>query len=320
MRWGLLNTTSLVRNVPDAAAGAPAAAPAPVVDAAAGVAAAPNPAADAAASANASPAAVDAPAAGPIVDAAAAAAAEPAKLDAHSEPTLLEQAGIDADKAKADADAAAAADPAKVDPTKPAEAAKTPEQLAADAAAAAADPAKAAADAAKAAEPVKYEAFVWPEGIKVDETVLGKATETLSKIGVKQEDAQHLLTLHAEQMQTWAEKLVADQHKAWSETRKGWRDQVLADEQLGGAGHQTAMQAVARARDMFVGDKDKAEFETFLRTTGAGDNPAFLRFLHNVARWSDEPVAPSIQGGPSKLNGSPGGKQGMRSLYKSSGN
>jgi hypothetical protein len=78
---------------------------------------------------------------------------------------------------------------------------------------------------------------------------------------------------------------------------------VKADAEIGGAGFNTAMTAVAKMRDLFLSsarpgtdkyENDAAEFNDFLRITGAGDHPAFLRFLNNVARRFDEPIAPSI--------------------------
>ena len=65
----------------------------------------------------------------------------------------------------------------------------------------------------------------------------------------------------------------------------------LADDEIGGPGHQTAMAAIARVRDYGVPEKDRQSFDQMLRVTGAGDHPAFLRMMHNLARWVDEPQA-----------------------------
>jgi len=54
------------------------------------------------------------------------------------------------------------------------------------------------------------------------------------------------------------------------------------------------MIAVAKMRDEFVpADRMKA-FNDFLRVTGAGDHPEFIRLMNNVARRLDEPAAPSV--------------------------
>ena len=67
------------------------------------------------------------------------------------------------------------------------------------------------------------------------------------------------------------------------------------------------MGAIARMRDMLVStakpgtDQYKAdhqELEQFLRVTGAGDHPVFLKMLHNAARWFDEPQAKDLPDNP----------------------
>ena len=88
----------------------------------------------------------------------------------------------------------------------------------------------------------------------------------------------------------------------------------MADPILGGSGHQTAMGAIARMRDRFVAEADRPAFETFLRVTGAGDHPQFLKLLHNVSRAYDEPALPPPNPKPTPTNGQPP-KKGMSSLY-----
>ena len=139
--------------------------------------------------------------------------------------------------------------------------------------------------------------------------------EMAAKHGMTQEAAQAVIDMHLDSISQYAvasqEQTLQQQHRAFADVRKGWQQQVLADEQLGGAGHQTAMAAVARMRDAFVPEKDKADFDQFLRVTGAGDHPAFLRLLHNAARRFDEPKFP-----PTEIKPVPQTvKRDMRSLY-----
>lgn len=126
--------------------------------------------------------------------------------------------------------------------------------------------------------------------------------------------AQALVDLHAKQLQTYADFVASEQMRVWNETRKGWRTEVMADEQLGGAGHQTALSAIARMRDMLVPESDRAAFTSFLQATGAGDHPAFLRMLHNAARFYDEPPMPPSGIKPPPSNGK-APKQGVSALY-----
>lgn len=176
----------------------------------------------------------------------------------------------------------------------------------------------------KPAEPVAavYE-FKFPEGVKAEPEALNAYTEVLKTNNIAPDVGQALLDRHVAEMTRYAEGLNRQQHETFANTRAGWRDQVKADEQIGGSGYETSMKAVARMRDMFVSrhatgtdgyKADMAEFTNFLRTTGAGDHPMFLRMMHNVARKFDEPapVVPNVRP-PADAGKAPGSRRG--SLY-----
>lgn len=135
---------------------------------------------------------------------------------------------------------------------------------------------------------------------------------TLGKFGVAKEAAQPLADLHIRAMERFAANTRAQQYKDYGAVVEGWATRSMADPQIGGAGHQTAMGAIARMRDRFVSRaapgseqyiKDKAELDDFMNTTGGGSHPAFLKILHNVARMFDEPQIPMHIGLPPKNNG-----------------
>ena len=150
---------------------------------------------------------------------------------------------------------------------------------------------------APATEPAKYE-FQLPEGVTADQESMTAYTGLLAENGISSEVGQKLIDMHIATIQQYANNSLAEQHKAFAEVRKGWREQVLADEEIGGAGHQTAMSAIARMRDLFVPKEEKAAFDEFLRITGAGDHPAFLKAFHRAARFFDEPSVPAQRGSP----------------------
>lgn len=150
--------------------------------------------------------------------------------------------------------------------------------------------------------PIAYE-FKLPEQLKDDSDRMAAYTGVLAEARVPPEAGQKLLDMHATAMQDYATKVANDQMKVWNDTRADWRKQVLADQQLGGAGHQTAMGAIARMRDLFVGEKERPAFDEFLRITGAGDHPAFLKLLHSAARHFDEPGMPPQNPKPPQDNG-----------------
>ena len=190
----------------------------------------------------------------PVVDAAPA-VAEPAKVTPHTDtPTLLEEAKpVEGKPGEAKPD----------DAPKPTEAA-----------------------------PVALAPYVLPEGVKLDNARIGTFNELLTKELPPQERGQALVDMHIKEMQAYAAHTAQEQQRIFSDTRAGWRKQAMSDGEMGGAGWETSMISVAKMRDMFVRESDRGEFNNFLRVTGAGDHPQFLKFLFNVARRFDEP-APS---------------------------
>lgn len=169
--------------------------------------------------------------------------------------------------------------------------------------------------AAEAAEPVKYEAFKLPEGVPVDEARINAFQEIVGPAKLDQETAQKLVDLHATTIQAMQQHLVQAQIDAFAETRRQWREKSMADEQIGGSGHQTAMRAAARMRDLLVGDGMKAEFAQFLADTGVGDHPVMIKIFHNAARLFDEPAAPPIQARPVPDRGGPGKPSKGAAIY-----
>ena len=69
-------------------------------------------------------------------------------------------------------------------------------------------------------------------------------------------------------------------------------------------------------RDQLVHPSDMPAFNEFLRTTGAGDHPMFLKLLHNASRYLDEGAAPANAGAPPPDAGKKPGRQGLRGIYK----
>jgi outer membrane biosynthesis protein TonB len=170
-----------------------------------------------------------------------------------------------------------------------------------------------------APEPVAYE-YTLPDTIKMDDglkTTFHTALDALRTDPAK--GAQGLIDLHNQTMEQYAKSVTDNQMKVWNDTRRGWVTDVMADEQLGGAGYQTTMGAVARMRDLLVPESRRPAFEQMLAVTGVGDHPEFLRILHNAARLYDEAPMPPPNVRPPADIGKPPGRGGLRGLYKTNG-
>ncbi len=164
------------------------------------------------------------------------------------------------------------------------------------------------------AVPLTHADFTLPEGIQPDKERLGQFASVLNEFGVSKEVGQKLLEQHTASLTAYHQNTLADQHKTFSAMRTDWRNQIMGDDQLGGAGFDTVKAAVARTRDLLVPEKDKAAFNEFLLVTGAGDHPAFWRMLHNAARFLDEPV-PLAGTKPAPDAHKPPGKSRLSGIY-----
>jgi len=214
-------------------------------------------------------------------------------------PTLLEKF----DKEKTDAEAAKAAPAAAAGATGAAPKAAEP-----------AKPADSTPAPAATSAPVEYK-YTLPETIKMDDALKGEVHAAFDKFRANPgEGAQALVDLHDKQMREFAQFMASEQHRLFAETRQGWAKQVLSDPEIGGSGHQTAMGAIARMRDMLVPERERPAFEEFLRVTGAGDHPQFLKLLHQAARYYDEPTLPPPNPRPPPGNGSRPNRR-LRDIY-----
>lgn len=259
------------------------------------------------------------------------------KFDEEATPKLSEAAKAEAKSAEPAKDAPKSdAKPAETD-KKPAETAKAEEKPKTDAKAEAPkaeakpdEAAKAAADAARAAEiqtianSLKFELPEQLKSTKADDPIFaGFRTAIAEATKDPVAGGQKLLNLHAEAMETFAKQIEERQHKGFNDYRDDLAKQVLSDEQIGGAGHQTAMRAIARMRDLLVSSAkpgtaeyqaDQKALTQFMRLTGAGDHPIFLKMLHNAARFFDEPGLPPENPRPPTDNGrAPGDRR--RTIY-----
>lgn len=159
-------------------------------------------------------------------------------------------------------------------------------------------------EAEKPAEPpppLTYdEPLQLPEGIALDAERAGRFDALIGGVQVPPEVRQQLADMHVETMQHYAEHLAQEQHRVFGETRQGWRQEIMGDPELGGAGIQTNLEAAARMLDKFVPPERRDAFNQALMVTGMTDHPEMFRFLLNVAKAFDEPAAPPMPNGPPK--------------------
>ena len=253
-----------------------AAAPEPV--AAIPAAATPAPVAPTPVSESAPPAPAAAPAAPvkefapSLLDEALAKPAEPAKPEPAKEPKPAEP--VAAEPAKEPAEA------------KPAEPVKPPEPV----------------KPAEPLPPIEY-AFTRADdkgervpiaADQIDPERLGLFTGVLQESRVPPAAAQKMLDLHLDELNRAVSARDQRQWDVFADTQRDWRDKVMADPELGGSRHATAIKTVMGLIDAFSQRPgadgkgrpaeevaaERKELMDVARVTGVANNPTWLRLLH----------------------------------------
>ncbi len=136
--------------------------------------------------------------------------------------------------------------------------------------------------------PITYEAFKLPEGLEANGKEMETYVDVLKEFKAPQELGQKLIDLHVAELQ----KIVALQQETWQKTLDTWRNDTLADPELGGNRLQTVLTRCQGVLDEFA-DQD---FRQMLAVTGLGNHRSMVRFLDKVAAFVAEPGPRVAQG------------------------
>lgn len=155
----------------------------------------------------------------------------------------------------------------------------TAEEKAAAEAKAAAD-AKAKDDAKPEGAPEKYSDFTLPEGLKLDEAVMGEFQTLARELNLPQAAAQKLVDLGA-RMQTGN----AEQLQATIEAQgEAWGAQAKADKEFGGDKFDQNLAVAKKALDQFA----TPELKTLLVQSKLGNHPEVLRVFYRMGQQISE--------------------------------
>lgn len=131
-----------------------------------------------------------------------------------------------------------------------------------------------------------------PEGFSADDAAMGKFLEITNGAKLGADQVQSLVALQSSLMKQASEA----GSKLWEDTQKGWQDEVRADPEIGGQSLDENLSHVAKLIDRFGGEKAQDIRQAFAYT-GAGNNPAIVRFMVKVAKELSDPAP--ITGRPS---------------------
>lgn len=122
--------------------------------------------------------------------------------------------------------------------------------------------------------PETYEAFTLPEGIELDEAALAQATPVFKEIGLKQEQAQKLVSIYASMQAEAAAQQVAGFNKIKSE----WAGELKSDPEFGGEN----LSKTTGATKALIGKFGSARLLSDLKEWGWGNHPEFQRMCARI--------------------------------------
>lgn len=126
-----------------------------------------------------------------------------------------------------------------------------------------------------------------PEGIKADDPLLVSFLEGAAKGGMDNESVQAVINSLGPKL---AEQMQAP-IKRWIDLNEQWVAEVKADPVIGGDKLPVAQETVWQAMALVSKPEEVVAVREALNMTGAGNNPAIIRLLYNMAKRLVEPGA-----------------------------
>lgn len=142
-----------------------------------------------------------------------------------------------------------------------------------------------------------------PDGFTVDEPQMTAFRTLAAEANLPQEQAQGLIDLYVKNFQEVVDARQSAVEKTWNDTLSSWKDQIAKDPQIGGVNREAAMRVIGSAMDKYGSKEARQAFDL----TGAGQHPAVIRFIHNMAKALGE--------GKPVIAQNPGGRK-SRTLYQ----
>lgn len=133
-------------------------------------------------------------------------------------------------------------------------------------------------DKEKKGAPEKYE-FKVPEGVQLDETLVGEFTPIAKELNLDNAQAQKLVDLYTKTRAADTQKL----YDAWAQTHEKWVGEAKADKEIGGANFDANVAIAKKAMNAAQLGGGAALVEA-LNVTGAGNHPEIIRFFYKVGK------------------------------------
>ena len=160
---------------------------------------------------------------------------------------------------------------------------------------------------ASSGAPEAYADFKLPEGSELDKEIIDKALPLFKELNLPQEHAQKLVDFYNDINKASAAKL----ETVVQEMRTAWRNEAKADKDIGPK-LDSVITEIGRAKDKLP-EPIRNAFNQAMDLTGAGDHPAIVKGIYELARLVNEGTHVAGKG-PSVESQSKDGKVSAPSL------
>jgi len=127
-----------------------------------------------------------------------------------------------------------------------------------------------------AGAPEEYTTFDLPENFDMNNDTLAEYHTFAKENGLTQEQAQRGVDMVAQMKEA--------EMNQWVEQQKSWVEQAKADTEYGNDKFDESISVAVKARDSF----GTSEFNEMLDSSGLGNHPEMIRFLHRVGKAISE--------------------------------
>lgn len=142
---------------------------------------------------------------------------------------------------------------------------------------------------------IEYTDFTLPKGVELSAEDLDAFKAEAAELGLDQGAAQKLIDRHVKAVQAQGQQMT----ELWADTQKKWQDEVKADPEIGGAKLPEVRTTIGKA----LAEYGAPGLKKALIITGAGNHPAMIKTLYNMARALTE--GGHVAGNPPKAKAKP---------------
>lgn len=129
-----------------------------------------------------------------------------------------------------------------------------------------------------------YSELKLPDTLTVNDDALGAFKDWAVTNGIKPEEAQKAIDMFGSQLTAQADVFANAQKQAWDTTITAWKADLAKEPAFAGDKAAGAQAIIGRALDVYGDQSTRDAFDL----TGAGHNPAVVKFVHKMALALDE--------------------------------